>query len=89
KMGQMVEKNFLQFGAWYNTGSLAVNNTRINDFGVSMGTGGSFNGLQYNLSLDVGQRGTRQNNLIRENYFQLTIGLSYRDFLFSKGKKYD
>jgi hypothetical protein len=27
--------------------------------------------------------------LVKENFMQLTLGLTYRDFLFSKGKKYD
>ena len=38
--------------------------------------------------LETGIRGTVQNNLIREkSIFQLTIGLTFRDFLYSKGRK--
>ncbi|MFI5132777.1 MAG: hypothetical protein ACHQEB_00500 [Chitinophagales bacterium] len=89
RLGRMYAKNSLQFGAYYNTGYLSIRNTQINNFGATIGTAGYLGQLLYNLSLDVGQRGTRQNNLIRENYFQLTLGISYRDFLFSKGRKYD
>lgn len=87
--GRMILENSLQFGAYYNTGYLNINDTQISDFGVTIGTAGNLRGLLYNLSLDIGQRGSRANDLIRENYFQLTIGITYRDFLFSKGRKYD
>lgn len=87
--GQVVEKKFLQVGAYYNTGYLMVGDKQINQFGITAGTGGYLKSLMYNLALDVGQRGTRQNNLIKENYFQITLAISYRDFLASKGRKYD
>jgi hypothetical protein len=45
--------------------------------------------LLYALSIEGGKRGTTAAGLIRENFFQLTISLTYRDFLFSKGKKYE
>jgi hypothetical protein len=47
------------------------------------------NGLLYTIGAEVGKRGTEQANLIKENYFQLSLTLSFRDFLFSKGRKYD
>ena len=29
------------------------------------------------------------NSLVKENYFQFTLSLSYREVLYSKGRKYD
>lgn len=90
RMGQRVEKNSFQAGVYYNSGSLMIGNNRISDLGLTLGTSGVLSGrLFYNASLDVGQRGTKQNDLIRENYVQLTLAVSYREFLFSRGRKYD
>jgi hypothetical protein len=89
KLSKLPFERSIQFGAYYNSGYLYVHNKQISDFGVTIGTAGNIRSLLYNVSLEVGQRGTRSADLIRENYFQLTLGLSYRDFLFSKGRKYD
>lgn len=89
KVGKIPVEKSIQVGAYYNSGYLDVNNKQINDIGVTIGTTSNIRNLLYNVSLTAGQRGTRAANLIRENYFQLTLGLSYRDFLFSKGRKFD
>ncbi|MBS1653844.1 MAG: hypothetical protein JSU05_03285 [Bacteroidetes bacterium] len=88
--GQNFEKNFWQFGAFAKSSYLSVRNHNINDYGISFGYGGLLKGgLLYSLSGEFGTRGTTSASLIRENYFQFTIGLSYRDFLVSKGRKYE
>jgi len=88
--GQLVEKSYLQFGAFISNSYLQVHNTPVNEFGITAGMGGSFNSnLLYALSIEGGKRGTTTAGLIKENFFQLTISLTYRDFLFSKGKKYE
>ena len=67
-----------------------VHNTPINEFGITAGMGGKLNGnLLYTLSVEGGKRGTTKENLIKENFFQFTLGLTYLDFLLSKGKKYE
>ena len=88
--GQYVEKRYFQVGAFYTNSYLNIRNTPINEFGITAGTGGALSrSLLYTLSAEVGTRGTRQNNLIKENYAQLSIGFSFSDYLFSKGRKYD
>jgi len=88
--GQQVEKKFIQFGAFYNNSYLQLKNRPINEFGITAGTGGTLSrNLLYTLSAEVGSRGTRQNGLIKENYAQLTIGLSLSEYLYSKGRRYD
>jgi hypothetical protein len=86
---QPVEKSFFQLGGFYNNSSLNVRNNQIKEYGFTAGYGGAYRSLLYNLALEAGSRGTITSGLIRENYVQLTIGFSYRDFLFSKGRKYD
>ena len=41
-------------------------------------------------AMELGTRGTTDNSLIKENYTQFNLSLSYRDFWISrKMKKYD
>jgi hypothetical protein len=86
----LMEKRFFQVGGFYNSSYLQVRNQPVKEFGVTAGMGGIIgNGLLYTLALEAGRRGTTQQKLIKENYVQLTFSFSYRDFLASKGRKYD
>lgn len=87
---QWMEKRFFQVGAWYDQGSLQVSNQPISEWAVSAGMGGVLSrNLLYTVALEVGRRGTTRNNLIRENFGQISFSISYRDFLFSKGRQWD
>lgn len=86
--GIPVEKRFFQVGGFIDHSYLSVNSRQISEFGITMGYGSNYRGLLYNVALEAGRRGTVSDGLIRENYVQFTIGLSYRDFFFSKGRKY-
>lgn len=88
--GLLVERRFFQLGGYYNSSYLQVRNTPIREYGFTAGMGGVLGAnLLYSLSLEAGIKGTTAARLIRETYVGLTINLSYRDFLFSKGRKYD
>jgi hypothetical protein len=90
RWGQTIEKNYFQLGGFINNSYLDVNNTPINEFGITAGTGGVLtNNLLYTISIGGGKRGTTNANLIRENFFQFSVSLTYRDFLASKGRKYE
>lgn len=84
-----VERRFFQLGGFIDNSYLSVKSRQVNQFGVTLGYGSNYRNLLYNVGLEFGQRGTISDGLIKENYFQITIGLSYRDFFFSKGRKYD
>jgi hypothetical protein len=85
-----VEKNFYQLGSFINSSSLRVRGNPIREYGFTAGIGGWLgNNLLYSLSGEFGVRGTTMDKLIKENYFQFTFTISYRDFLFSKGRRYD
>lgn len=70
-----------------NTG-LIVNETEINNFGITFGVGlplgRSFSNI--NLGFEIGQRGTTDANLIEEGYFKFNVGLSLNDQWFRKAK---
>ncbi|RYY57022.1 MAG: hypothetical protein EOO09_04305 [Chitinophagaceae bacterium] len=87
---QYAEKRFFQLGVFASDAYLQVSNQLIREYGFTAGVGGAVNStLLYNIAAEVGSRGTTRAKLIRENYVQVTIALSFRDFLQSKGRKYD
>jgi hypothetical protein len=87
----LYETSFFQAGFYYNKTYLIVNGTPINDIGGSIGIG--VNSKRSVLSLLVviqyGIKGTTQNNLLRENYGNLSFIFSMRDFWYTHGRKFD
>jgi hypothetical protein len=84
------EKYFLQSGLFYNNSYLILNSQQINGYGGTIGGGfNSLKGLSMTGTLEIGQRGTIAHGLIKENYLQFTLGISYRDFWYTKIKRYD
>ena len=52
----------------------------VNDFGINFGTSIPVNNLSLvNMAMKVGRRGTADNGLIREAYFNFTLGFSLND----------
>jgi len=67
---------------------LVVNNTTINDFGISFGVGLPI-GQQLsnvNLGFELGKRGEISNELIKENYINFRLSLTLNDRWFKKRK---
>ncbi|MCF1420306.1 outer membrane protein transport protein [Mangrovimonas futianensis] len=70
-----------------NTG-LNINDTSINEFGMSFGVGipmGNFFS-NANVGFEFGRRGTLDRNLIQENFINFQISLSLNDRWFEKRK---
>ncbi|WCO01187.1 outer membrane protein transport protein [Psychroserpens ponticola] len=70
-----------------NTG-LEINNENINEFGISFGVGlpvGKWFS-NANLGLEVGRRGTTNQNLIQENFVNFQFSMSLNDIWFEKRK---
>jgi hypothetical protein len=86
-----VERVFYQAGFFYNNSYLQLNQEQLKDYGITLGIGGNSkrNSMGYQLSVEVGSRGTLDKGLIKENYSQVTFTLAYRDFWFTKGRKYE
>jgi len=70
-----------------NTG-LEINNETINEFGISFGVGLPVGNIfsNANLGFELGKRGTTNQNLVQENFFNLNISLSLNDRWFQKRK---
>ncbi|NNC49451.1 MAG: hypothetical protein HKO01_02830 [Flaviramulus sp.] len=77
-------------GMRFEKTGLNINNESIKEFGISFGVGlpvGSYFS-NANLGLEIGKRGTTNNNLIQENFINFQLSLSLNDRWFQK-RKYD
>jgi hypothetical protein len=74
-----------RFGIKNDKKSIIVNNLPVNQFSLNLGLGLPISGLsQANLGLEIGKIGN--DDLIKENYFSLRLGLSLNDVWFIKRK---
>jgi hypothetical protein len=75
-----LKRSTYRFGVEFIQTPYYLNNTNINDLGINFGASLPLNQLSLmNLAMKVGQRGTTQNGLIRENYINFTLGFSLND----------
>jgi hypothetical protein len=77
-----------RIGAEYRGSYYIINNTPINYYAFSFGTGIPLKGVlsAVNVSLELGQNGVKKKDLFRENFATLHIDLSLRDLWFIKRK---
>lgn len=78
-------------GLRFESSGLNINNTSIDEFGMSFGLGlpvGNDFFSNANIGFEYGKRGTTNNNLIQENFFNFSLSLSLNDRWFQK-KRYD
>lgn len=79
-----------RYGIFYEKGNLKINNTDINKYGIAFGGSFPFQKSNINrwstidLGVELGQRGSLKNNLIRENFLNLTIGINFAHKWFEK-----
>ena len=79
-----------RFGGKFQNSYLQLYNTQLNEKSVSFGLGLPLRKTksEINLSVEIGERGTINNNLIKEQFLHFQIGLSLSDIWFVK-RKYD
>ena len=69
---------------------LNINGQSIREFGITFGVGLPVGDERLfsnaNLGFEIGQRGTKKNNLIQENFINLQLSLSLNDRWFQKRK---
>jgi hypothetical protein len=87
----LYETNFFQAGFYYNKTYLIVNGTPINDIGGSVGLGvnSKRTPMSFLVVLQYGIKGTTYNNLLRENYVNLSFVFSLRELWYTQGRKFD
>lgn len=71
-------------GAKFERTYLMIDNQQINDFGISFGVGLPVyrSNSTINISAELGRRGTKQNNLVLENYAKLNLSVNLYDLWF-------
>jgi len=86
-----IELSYFQSGIYYGKDYLQINGKQINDMGVTLGFGVNSlkTPLAYNVILNYGIKGTTQNDLIRENYINISFVINYGSIWFTKGRKFD
>ena len=80
-----------RLGARYEKTNIRVSNTDIKEYALSFGlglplprNGGAF--YKINLAGEYGQRGTLNNNLIKENFITIHVGFTLNDTWFNRYK---
>lgn len=73
-------------GFKYENIGLVINNESIKDYGMNFGLGFPLGFSKVDLGFEFGKRGTTNNNLIEENYFNLSIGLNLSAKWFERRK---
>ena len=79
-----------RLGAAYSNTPLTLNDTQLKEMSVSFGFGIPVrqSRTKYDLSLTLGQRGTTDNSLIKEQFVKFGLSVSYDGIWFVK-RKYD
>jgi len=81
----------INMGFMFNDSYLSINNTKINDYGISFGIGFPLRNnastvSSVDLGFEFGRRGTTSNNLIQQDYFKFTLGVNIRNTWFRRAK---
>jgi hypothetical protein len=75
-------------GLFYNKSYLFLDNQQINGYGVTFGFGLPFprSRSSLNLSAEIGHLGSKESNLIKEDYVKFTLNIFLYDRWFVKRK---
>ena len=75
-----------RLGGYYSNYYLEVNETQLEDYGITFGLGLPVRTLKssINLAFTLGTRGTTQYNLVKENYGIITFNVTLHDLWFRK-----
>ncbi len=91
---KFTQKIQYRFGAHFYKSYLQLNNTDINDYGFSFGFGlpvinkDRIQKASVQLGFEAGQKGTTENNLIKQQYLRFHVGITLNESWFFK-RKYD
>jgi hypothetical protein len=84
-----------RFGVAYSQSYLQLYGRQLSDFGISFGAGFPIRKSQtdiskgmVNVGIQIGQRGTTDLGLIKEDYIRFTLSMNIYDFWFRKQKYY-
>ena len=75
-----------RLGGYSSNSYLSIRGEQLTDYGITFGVGLPLRGTKttFNLGMVLGQRGTLNNNLIKENYGMIHVSFTMHDFWFFK-----
>ena len=75
-------------GFYHTNTYLQLRGNQINDYGITFGVGLPFrrSNTSFNISYEMGRKGTLNNNLVQETYGIFNVGFTFYDFWFIKRK---
>jgi len=89
-IGSYLNRIAYRAGLNYEKSYLKINNQEINGFGISFGVGLPVyrSSSTINVSAEIGRKGTKQNNLVLENYAKINLSVNLYDLWFIQ-RRYD
>ena len=77
-----------RLGGHYENSYLKLQGEQLQDYGIGFGVGLPFRNTKtsFNFAVDMGRRGTLNNNLIEENYTFFSFSVTLHDFWFLQRK---
>ncbi|MFP3859451.1 MAG: hypothetical protein ACLFUW_01405 [Bacteroidales bacterium] len=75
-------------GGFYRSGYLNIENNDINNFGITFGLGLPIKQqrTKFNIAVELGKKGTVDNNLVESNYANINFGITFYDIWFLQRK---
>ena len=84
-----LKRMIYRLGLTYQKLPYQINQQTINDFGINFGVSLPVRSFSsFDLAFQLGQRGTTSNDLIKEKYVQVHLGVTFNDKWFVR-RKYD
>jgi len=95
---RILSKIHYRLGVRYEQMNLIIDNQQLDAYGISFGAGIPISLKRpqspstFNIGVELGQRGTTENNLLREDYLMISVGFTlmphFRNAWFVQ-RKYD
>ena len=85
---KLLQRIVYRSGIYFEKTGLNINNQSIKEFGISFGLGIPVSSLFSNINtvIEIGKRGTTDQNLVKENFINFQLSLSLNDRWFIKRK---
>lgn len=86
--GSYAQRIQYRFGGFYNHDYLMVNDNNVKEYGLSAGFGLPVNGFKtiVNIGFEYRHRQASPQVLIKEDYFNITLGVNFNEMWFWKNK---
>jgi len=86
--GNYLQRITYRLGGYYTRDYITVNGNNVREYGVSMGFGMPTMGTKtvVNLGFEYKRRQAFPASLVTENYFNITLGINFKEFAFWRDK---